>query len=242
MQNWLHRRVSPQRAAYLCVKDGCASPTCSLLHVPSSWCLGVLPYQNPYFWSSLRCIHCNHLLCCMHAPELITPIWAAIPQSHWHWDHTALFKSHHFYAALNKCHDFYTYVWIVKGVMESSEQQNTGHEKLFADLWEFIQNCFFSSSAAKNLKALGCPAVGHCFSYWSARWGKGYSAMQESSGSWNAAREARAASCLSDPSCFLCLWIIQKAHTLQVDRGAQWTLGMHLHIGMHTCSGSAGRN
>lgn len=30
--------------------------------------------------------------------------------------------------------------------------------------------------------------------------------------------------CLSDPSYFLCLWIIQKSHTLEVDRGAQWTL------------------
>lgn len=48
--------------------------------------------------------------------------------------------------------------------------------------------------------------------------------MQESSDSWSAASGARAASCLSDPSCFLCLWIIQKPHALEVGRGAQWTL------------------
>lgn len=42
------------------------------------------------------------------------------------------------------------------------------YEKLFADLWEFIQNCFFPSSAAKNLKPLGYPAMSLCFSYWSA--------------------------------------------------------------------------
>lgn len=167
-QSWLHGRVSSLRAAYLYVKDICASTTCSSLHVPSSWCLGVLPYQNPYFWSFLRCSHCNHLLSCTHAPELITPMWANIPQRHWHRDHTALFKSHDFYTALNKCHDFYTYVWIAKGVVESSEQQNTGQEKLFAALWEFIQNCFFPSAAAKNLKPLGCPPMSPCFSYWSA--------------------------------------------------------------------------
>lgn len=166
-------RICPCRAAFteflpreLHVKDVCASPTCSSVHVPSSQCLGVLPYQKPYFWSFLRCMHCHHLLSCTHAPELIPPMWANIPQRHR--DHTALFKSHGFYAALNKCHDFYTYVWIAKGVVESSEQQNTEHKKLFADLWEFIQNYFFPSSAAKNLKPLGCPPMSPCFCYWSA--------------------------------------------------------------------------
>lgn len=50
-------------------------------------------------------------------------------------------------------------------MVKSYEQQYMGDEKVFADLQELIQNCFFANAAAKNLKPLGWPPMTQCFSY-----------------------------------------------------------------------------
>lgn len=52
-------------------------------------------------------------------------------------------------------------------MVKSYEQQCMGDEKVFADLWGLIQNCFFPNAAANNLKPLGWRPVSQCFSYWS---------------------------------------------------------------------------